>query len=351
MVEEEEDRELFVKCPRCGRILEACQHVSPDDIATIKRLLKAGIVVYESEEDMLDDEVLEEDDDEAEEPRADLYQYVVPRFDLSDVVLSERARYSIDDALIELRNKKTIYDRWGLSKVVRRRKGLAVLFAGSPGTGKTMSAEAIAKAMGLNLMIVNYAHLENMWVGETEKNIEKVFRDAERHRCVLFFDEADAVFYRRGMSQTPWANRDVNVLLNHLENFPGVAILATNMTGVLDKALDRRVDIAIEFDFPDAAMREAIFRKTVPGEAPLGEDVDFVLLAKKYQLSGGSILNVTRQAMRNALRRKGKRRRITMDDFVKAAERELEKSKMMQKNHLYLGAQDQQKRDGMVYFA
>jgi SpoVK/Ycf46/Vps4 family AAA+-type ATPase len=343
VVEEEEDKELFVKCPRCGRILEACAHVSHDDIATIKRLLKAGIIVYESEEDMLEDEVLGHEE-ESVEPKADLYQYLVPRFQLSDVVLSERARESLEDVLIELKNKKTIYDRWGLARVVRKRKGLSLMFAGSPGTGKTMTAEAIANAIGQSLMIVNYAQLENMWVGETEKNIERVFREAAKHRAVLFFDEADAVFYRRGMNQAPWANRDVNILLKHLENFSGVTILATNLTGVMDKALDRRVDIAIEFEFPDVKMREEIYRKTVPREAPLAEGVDFALLAKKYQLSGGSILNVVRQAMRYALRRPPRQRAITMEDFVRAAEREMEKSRMMQKNHLYGTPADQEKK-------
>lgn len=350
MVKEEEDKELYVKCPRCGRIQDACAHVSHEDLSTIKRLLSSGIVVYESEEDMLEDEMFD-DGTEEEEPPASLYQLLSPRFTLEDVILSAKGRFALEDVLIELRNRRTIYDRWGMGKVVRRRKGLAILFAGPPGTGKTMTAEALAQTTKQKLMVVNYAQLENMWVGETEKNIQRVFRDAEKHRAILFFDEADAVFYRRGMSQAPWSNRDVNVLLNHLENFSGVCILATNMTGVMDRALDRRVDIAIEFDFPDAAMREAIYHRLIPPEAPLAKDLNLRELAKKYQLSGGSILNVVRQAMRNALRRRGRKRQITMEDFVRAAEKEVEKGRMMQRNHLYAGPPDQGKRENLGFYA
>jgi SpoVK/Ycf46/Vps4 family AAA+-type ATPase len=196
-----------------------------------------------------------------------------------------------------------------------------------------MTAEAIARVLKKPLMIVNYAQLENMWVGETEKNIEAVFQEAVKNDAVLFFDEADAVFHRRGMTLAPWTNRDVNVLLNHLENFAGVSILATNLARVMDRALDRRIDIAVEFEIPDVEMRREIWRKLVPKEAPLAKDVDFDALAKKYVLSGGSILNVVRQAMRNALKR-GKRHRITHDDFVKAAERELKKSDLMSRDHM-----------------
>jgi len=160
-----------------------------------------------------------------------------------------------------------------------------------------------------------------------------VFQEAVKNDAVLFFDEADAVFHRRGMTLAPWTNRDVNVLLNHLENFSGVSILATNLARVMDRALDRRIDIAVEFEIPDVEMRREIWRKLVPKEAPLAKDVDFEALSKKYVLSGGSILNVVRQAMRTALKR-GKRHRITHDDFVKAAERELKKSDLMSRDHM-----------------
>jgi len=320
----------IVKCPKCGRINQSCQHISRQDVERIVQLLKAGVEVYESEEEM---EHVEEHIHEPTRDRGKLYALVQPRFDLDDVVMGAKTKEAIDDALVEIRNKGLIFQRWGMKKVIRKNKGLSLLFAGPPGTGKTMTAEAIARVLKKPLMIVNYAQLENMWVGETEKNIEAVFQEAAKNGAVLFFDEADAVFHRRGMTLAPWTNRDVNVLLNHLENHAGVAILATNLARVMDRALDRRIDIAVEFEIPDVDNRKAIWRKLVPKEAPLARDVDLDALAKKYALSGGSILNVVRQAMRNALRR-GKRHRISQDDFIRAADRELKKTDLMSRDHM-----------------
>ncbi|MEE9236295.1 MAG: ATP-binding protein [Thermoplasmata archaeon] len=346
VVEEEEDRELYVKCPTCGRISEACEHVSHEDIAIIKRLIRAGVMVYESEDDLLEEDIFEEA--EASPDRPDIYRLIDPRFTLEDVVLGPGALEAIEDAMVELENKRLLFETWGLSGVFRKVKGLSMLFVGAPGTGKTMTAEAIANATGKPLMIVNYAQMENMWVGETEKNIERVFRESIQHDAVLFFDEADAVFYRRGQTTAPWANRDVNVLLSHLEDFPGVVILATNMAMVMDQALDRRIDIAVEFEFPNEKMRREIFTKTMPAVAPLAEDVSFTELARKYPLSGGHILNVIRQAMRYAARREGASQKITMQDLKRAAGREMAKSELMRINHLSAGT-DHSSRDAPRY--
>ena len=324
----EKDRDAWiVKCPKCGRVAESCEHVSKEDLERLTRLLKAGVEVFETEEDY------EYEEAPPQPERGHLYQTVEPRFALQDVVLAPATRDAIEDALLEVRHKNLMFRRWGLEKVIRKKKGLSLLFAGPPGTGKTMTAEAMAGEVGKPLMIVNYAHLENMWVGETEKNIEAVFKAAEEKDSVLFFDEADAVFHRRGVTAPPWTNRDVNVLLHHLEEYGGVVILATNMTRVLDRALERRVDIAIEFGMPDAVMRRQIYERLVPKQAPVGKEVDLAALARKYPLSGGSILNVVRQAMRIALRR-GRRYRITMEDFQRAAEAEMQKSDLRRRDHL-----------------
>jgi len=326
MAKEDKDQ-WIVKCPKCGRIAESCKHVTRDDVQRIVRLLDAGVEVYQAEDER------EVPEPHVHEPPRPIAQIVQPKFTMADLVLAESTREGLQDALTELRNKGLMYRRWGLRKVMKKTKGLSLLFAGPPGTGKTMAAEAIASELGRPLHLVNYAQLENMWVGETEKNIEHVFKGALEKGAVLFFDEADAVFQRRGFMATPWMNRDVNVLLSQMENYPGVVVLATNLARVMDKALDRRVDIAVEFPIPDADLRRKIFERLVPKEAPLGKGVDFDALARKYPLSGGSILNVVRQAMRNALRR-GKRHRITMDDFVRAAERETRKSAIMSMDHL-----------------
>jgi len=324
-----EDRDQWiVKCPKCGRVNGSCRHVSREDVRRIVRLLKAGVEVFPADE---------EDEPETPEPHihepAHLAHVIKPRFRWSDLVLAPTTREALEDALTELRHKKLMYQGWGLRKVVKKTKGLSLLFAGPPGTGKTMAAEAVAHELERPLHEVNYAQLENMWVGETEKNVERVFAKAAEDGAVLFFDEADAVFFRRGFMTAPWMNRDVNVLLSHIENFPGVVILATNLARTLDRALDRRIDIAVEFPIPDATQRAEIFRRCVPKKAPLAKDVNFTVLAQRYVLSGGSILNVVRQAMRTALRR-GRRHRITQADFLQAAERESKKGTLLAQDHL-----------------
>jgi len=323
-----EDRDQWiVKCPKCGRIDESCRHVSREDVRRILRLLNAGIEVFPA-----DEEETEAPEPHLREP-AHLAHVIKPRYAWSDLVLAPTTREALEDALTELRHKTLMYKGWGLRKVVKKTKGISLLFAGPPGTGKTMAAEAIAHELGHPLHVVNYAQMENMWVGETEKNIERVFAKAVEDDAVLFFDEADAVFFRRGFMTAPWMNRDVNVLLSHIENFPGVVILATNLARTLDKALDRRIDIAVEFPVPDAALRRELYRRCVPKQAPLAKDVNFDALARKYPLSGGAILNVVRQAMRTALKR-GRRHRITQDDFVRAADRESRKSTLLAQDHL-----------------
>ncbi len=325
----EEKDQWIVKCPKCGKIDGSCRHISREDVRRLLRLLNAGVEVYPSEEEAED---LEPHVHEVAPPKP-LAQVVRPRFRMQDLVLAPTTLEGIEDALAELRHKSLMYGRWGMKRVVKKTKGLTMLFAGPPGTGKTMAAEAIAHTLGRTLHIVNYAQMENMWVGETEKNIERVFARALEERAVLFFDEADAVFFRRGFMTMPWMNRDVNVLLNQMENFPGVVILATNLARVLDKALDRRIDVAVEFPVPDAALRRELFRRLVPKQAPLAKDVEFDLLAQKYPMSGGSVLNVVRQAMRSSLKR-GRRHRITMADFIRAAEREQKKSSLLATDHL-----------------
>lgn len=323
-----EDRDHWiVRCPKCGKIDGSCRHVSAEDVRRILRLLKAGVEVFPAE------------DDEPEIPEPHVHEpvhlthVVRPRYAFSDLVLAPTTREALEDALTELRHKTLMYKGWGLRKVVKKTKGLSLLFAGPPGTGKTMAAEALAHELRSPLHIVNYAQMENLWVGETEKNVERVFAKAVEDGAVLFFDEADAVFFRRGFMTAPWMNRDVNVLLSHIENFPGVVILATNLARALDKALDRRIDIAVEFPMPDVAARRALYRRCVPRRAPLAKDVDFDALAARYPLSGGSILNVVRGAMRGALKR-GRRHRITQADFIRAVEREVKKATLMTQDHL-----------------
>src|SRR2546428_8214005 len=265
--------EWIVKCRKCGRIRESCRHVSRDDVRRIIRLLDAGVEVYQAEDER------EPAESHVHEPPRPVAQVVAPRFTMGDLVLAEPTREGLLDALTELRHKGLMYRRWGLKKVMKKTKGLSLLFAGPPGTGKTMAAEAIASELGRPLHVVNYAQLENMWVGETEKNIEHVFHSALEAGAVLFFDEADAGVQPRGGTSTPRVNPDVNGLLAPMESDPRRLLPATQLAKAMDRALDRPVDIAVEFPIPHPDLREKNHARLVPKEAPLGKDGDFWTLA------------------------------------------------------------------------
>ena len=183
--------------------------------------------------------------------------------------------------------------------------GVTLLFYGPPGTGKTATAEAIAHELGMPLLVADYAKIQNCWVGQTEKNISSTFRKARKHRAVLFWDEADAMFFDRDSASRAWEVRDVNVLLQEIERFEGVCILATNRKATLDKALERRITAKIEFPRPDRLLRESIWKRLLPSGMPLAKDVDITELARK-DLSGGEIKNVILNAARAACGRSRK---------------------------------------------
>jgi SpoVK/Ycf46/Vps4 family AAA+-type ATPase len=197
---------------------------------------------------------------------------------------------------------------------------VTALFAGPPGVGKTLAAEAIAAELGRPILTVTYAQIQNKWVGETEKNIVRVFREAAETAAVLFWDEADAMFYDRDSADRNWEVRDVNVLLQELERFEGVCILATNRKASLDRALERRISLKIEFERPDAELRRKIWRRLIPARLPIAEDVDFDAFAQR-DLTGGEIKNIVLNASRLAMVRSPSDR-VTNADFERAIEME-----------------------------
>src|SRR3989339_861841 len=163
-----------------------------------------------------------------------------PLLSLSQLVLSSDVKQALDLALIQLRKSKVFLDEWGLGKTIAYGRGVTILFYGPPGTGKTASAEGLAKECGKALLVADYSQIQNCFVGQTEKNIVRVFRNAIEDDAVLFWDECDAMFYDRESAQYSWEARDINILLQQIERFPGLCILSTNRQGILDKALERR---------------------------------------------------------------------------------------------------------------
>lgn len=242
-----------------------------------------------------------------------------PAVRLEQLVLSERTTRGLEMALVQVTHGNTMFAEWGLADTFAYGRGVTLLFYGPPGTGKTGAAEAIAHELDRPLLVANYAELQNCLVGQTEKNVVAAFQDARKNDAVLFWDEADAMFFDRDSASRNWEVRDVNVLLQELERFEGVCILATNRKSSLDKALERRISLKIEFPRPDRDAREQILKLCMPKSMPLAPDVEFGRLAET-DLSGGEIKNVVLNAARSAVRRGGRKARVEMADFEQAIE-------------------------------
>ena len=234
-------------------------------------------------------------------PGRELVEAIEPRRSFDDVVLPATTLRALNHALALVRKHDLIFHQWGLAERHSSGLGLAFHFAGPPGTGKTICAEALAYALDKKLLVVRYAELESRWVGQTSKHVAAVFRSAARQDAVLFFDEADAIAGRRFTSMNAAyereANAIVNVLLHELETFPGVVIFATNLAANIDPAFERRIRTHILFDMPNVEERERIWRVQLHArKTPLAEDVDFPALAEAYPRSGGDIKNAVLKA-------------------------------------------------------
>ena len=226
---------------------------------------------------------------------------IVPRRTFDDVILPAETRRALDQALAQVTSHDLIFTRWGLGERHPAGLALAFNFAGPSGTGKTICAEAIAHALGRRLLVVRYAELESLWMGETPKNVAAVFRLAREEQGVLFFDEADAIASRRSSSVEHGFQREsntvVNVLLQELESFNGVVIFATNLAANFDPAFERRIRTHVLFEMPGAIEREQIWRVQMhPTLTPLATDVDFKALGEKFAASGGDIRNAVLKA-------------------------------------------------------
>ena len=226
---------------------------------------------------------------------------IAARRTFADVILPPRTRAALDEALSLVRSHELIFTQWGLGEKHSTGLGLAFNFAGPPGTGKTICAEAIATSLGKKLLSVRYAELESMWIGETPKNVAAVFRMATEENAVLFFDEADSIASRRSTGATQGYQREsntvVNVLLKELESFNGVVIFATNLAVNFDPAFERRIRTHVLFEMPGVDEREQIWRVQVhPEKTPLADDVNFRALAERYPVSGGDIKNAVLKA-------------------------------------------------------
>jgi SpoVK/Ycf46/Vps4 family AAA+-type ATPase len=194
-----------------------------------------------------------------------------------------------------VRQRPLVYGQWGFDRKLALGKGLNALFAGESGTGKTMAADIMAGQLGLDLYKIDLSTLVSKYIGETEKNLNRIFTEASTSNAILFFDEADAIFGKRSEvkdSHDRYANIEISYLLQRMEAYDGVVILATNMRSNLDEAFTRRLHFIIEFPFPEARDREIIWQVNFPPETPVAPDVDLTLLADRFRLAGGNIRNI-----------------------------------------------------------
>ncbi|WP_322044096.1 ATP-binding protein [Paraburkholderia sp. J67] len=251
-------------------------------------------------------------------------QRISTKLSWSDLVLPAHVRDDVAEIRAWIEHRGTLMDDWGLARQIK--PGFRSLFYGPPGTGKTLTATLLGKSTGLDVYRVDLSLVVSKYIGETEKNLSRVFDHAERQNWILFFDEADALFGKRGSgsgANERYANQEVAYLLQRVEDFPGVVILASNLKGNIDEAFARRFQSMIHFPLPDVAERLRLWQGAFAPPCQVGPGCDFGALAGQYELSGGSIVNVLRYAALTAVRRG--QPHIDVDDIRQGIRRELRK--------------------------
>ncbi|MFF7546896.1 ATP-binding protein [Streptomyces canus] len=231
--------------------------------------------------------------DEARIGMDELGRRIEPQAGWDDLVLHERQTSVLREIVAHVRQRATVHQEWGFGATLRRGLGVTAMFAGGSGTGKTLAAEVMAKELGLDLFVIDLSQVVSKYIGETEKNLRRVFDAAERGGALLLFDEADALFGKRSEvkdSHDRYANLEVSYLLMRMEAYRGLAVLTTNMKNALDTAFLRRIRFVVDFPFPAEDERADIWRRVLPPQAPV-KDIDPSLLAQ-LTVAGGSIRNI-----------------------------------------------------------
>jgi hypothetical protein len=224
-----------------------------------------------------------------------LARRIEPNAGWSDLILPEEPAGLLRELTARVRFRERVLDQWGMRRGGGRSEGVTALFAGPSGTGKTLAAEVIGNDLGLDLYTVDLATVVDKYIGETEKNLDKIFNEAERVNGVLFFDEADALFGKRSEvkdARDRYANVEVAYLLQRMERFDGLAVLATNLRANLDDAFARRIDVMVDFPAPDEEFRLKLWAHCFSTDAPMAADVDLFFCAKAFELAGGNIRNI-----------------------------------------------------------
>jgi MoxR-like ATPase len=257
---------------------------------------------------------------------ASLARKINPRHGWDDIILPADRGCHLREICSSVKHRELVFEQWGFDRKLSLGKGLNILFAGPPGTGKTMAAEIMAGELGLDLYKIDLSSLVSKYIGETEKNLARIFSEAETSNAILFFDEADALFGKRSEvrdSHDRYANIEVGYLLQRMEEYEGVVILATNFRKNMDDAFVRRIQFTVEFPFPNEADRKRIWLSIWPETLPIDADVDLDFLAERFELTGGSIKNI---ALAAAFLAAENGRVVKMTHLLHATRREYQKT-------------------------
>jgi len=249
-----------------------------------------------------------------------------PHYGWKDIVLPDDQLAQLHEICVQARYRDVVFGDWGFERRLSIGRGLNVLFSGPAGTGKTMAAEVIAGELGLDLYKIDLSQVVSKYIGETEKNLQLVFQEAKSSYAILFFDEADALFGKRSEvkeAHDRYSNIEIGYLLQKMEEYDGIAILATNLRQNIDEAFVRRLQVIVDFPFPNEEYRELIWTVLFPPECPLSDDVDLATLARHIRVAGGNIKNIALSAAFFAAEEGGGV--VGMPHLVRASRREYQK--------------------------
>jgi ATP-dependent 26S proteasome regulatory subunit len=254
-----------------------------------------------------------------------LAKKIQPKYGWNDIILPKDQMEQLREICSYVKFYHTVYDDWGFDRKLSTGKGLNALFAGPSGTGKTMAAEIIGNELGIDLYKIDLSAIVSKYIGETEKNLDRIFREGQTSNAIMFFDEADALFGKRSEvrdSHDRYANIEMAYLLQKMDEYEGIVILATNLRKNMDEAFARRMHFTVEFPFPEEADRYRIWQQVFPKEAPLTTGIDLSFLARQFKITGGNIKNIALSAAFLAAQDGGD---IKMGNIIWATKREFQK--------------------------
>lgn len=260
-------------------------------------------------------------------------QFIETELEWKDLILNEKTTGQISEIETWLNHNETLLNDWGMKS--RIKPGFRVLFSGPPGTGKTLTATLLGKYTGRDVFRIDLSLVVSKYIGETEKNLSRLFDRAKNKNWILFFDEADAIFGKRTSvrdSHDKYANQEVSYLLQRIESHPGLVILASNLKSNIDSAFTRRFNAIIEFEAPSAAERLVIWKNNIPEKVKLHPEINLDEIARKYEVNGANIVNIIHFACLKTLENNSKT--IRLSDLLTGIQKEyIKEGKMINLNH------------------